>query len=176
MRNQIIEEIYRDTQYINYCRKVCNDSFLADDLFQYLILYLMEMPEGKLEALYNEGNLRNYIARIIYCSINGNRSQFLKEIKDSNNILSLNQCDFFLLKSENENENNKHLLLDKIDEFIDKEEKRCNTKKIYPVSLRLFEIYKKEGSCKAVSKLTGINYKTVSRHIKIIINKLKMEI
>lgn len=169
MRNQIIEEIYRDTQYISYCRKVCNDSVLADDLFQYLILYLMEMPEGKLEALYNEGNLRNYIARIIYCSINGNRSQFLKEI--TGNLINIDCTLLPNLDCSITAEKNK--LINKVKIILDRETKKCINNGEYPAHVKLLEIYVDHGSFKKVSDLTGIPYKTVRRNIQSLIAKIK---
>ena len=53
-----------------------------NDLFQYVVLYLMEMNEDKLIALSESGGLRMYVARIIYINAKSERSEFNKQYKD----------------------------------------------------------------------------------------------
>lgn len=201
MRDKIVSEIYSDNSYINYCYKVCRGRDIHKDLFQYVILYLMEMPQDKLERIYNEGGLRSYVARIIYCSINGNRSQFLKQINgepcESLPIIEPKQSvfnyhysndgmeDFISKKAKSfissgtvlqygeEVAYNVNFTLKKVNEVLNSEELYWKKKDMYPAPVRLFEIYLELGSFMEVSRATLIPYKTVRRHINDLINKIK---
>ena len=202
MRNKIIEEIYNDKQYIEYCFKVCKGKDLHKDLFQYVVLYLMEMPQEKLERLHRDGELKMYIARIIYCSINGNRSQFLKQLhggpseeippteprqtvfnyhydEDGADRYISKKARFFISSGTIlalggvDVAYKWDVILHKVYDVLDKETAYWEKKNLYPAPVRLFEIYLELGTFMAVSEKTKIPYKTVRRHIQELIEKIK---
>lgn len=152
-RNEIIENIYKDKKYIEYCKQVCR-SDLYQDLFQYTILYLMEMPESKLIALSESGDLRMYIARIIYINAKSERSDFNKKYKDK-----IIYNEFIEYEPFNED------LFIEVNKEIKHEMIECTKKNIYPASVKLLEIYAECGSYQEVANRTKIPYKTVRRHI-----------
>lgn len=166
-RNQIIEEIYNDKQYIDYCLKVCK-SDLHQDLFQYTVLYLMEMPKGKLEAIYKCGELRMYVARIIYINANSKRSQFNKQF-------NITDSDFDLTRVADV-QPEEDLTLQKVEIKLQEEVLFCHQKNIYPASVKLLEIYSELGSYQKVANATRIPYKTVRRHIQGLTEKIKASI
>ena len=153
-RNKIIEGIYKDKQYLNYCKQVCGIGDTYKDLFQYVVLYLMEMNEEKLIALSESGGLRMYVARIIYINAKSERSEFNKQYKDR-----VVYADMFEYEVIDET-----IFID-VEEELRKEVIYCNSKNIYPASAKLLEIYAECGSYQEVANRTKIPYKTVRKHI-----------
>lgn len=162
LRNEIIKQIYDDKQYINYCKQVCVGGDLYNDLFQYVVLYLMEMPKGKLESLYDSGGLRMYVARIIYINAKSERSEFKKQYIDK--IVYNEMYDV-------EGEDNEHLLI-KVSKEVEKEINECTAKGRYPASAKLLEIYAECGSYQEVANRTKLKYKTVRRLISELREKI----
>lgn len=160
-RNQIIEGIYKDQQYLNYCKQVCNGGDLYNDLFQYVVLYLMEMNEAKLIALNESGGLRMYVARIIYINAKSERSDFMKQY--TNRIV---YEDMYEHEPIDEN------IISDVEAELRKEVIFCNSKNIYPASAKLLEIYAECGSYQEVANRTKIPYKTVRRHIITLRDKI----
>lgn len=153
-RNEIIEGIYKDSQYLSYCKQVCGSGDLYKDLFQYAVLYLMEMNEDKLIALNESGGLRMYIVRIIYINAKSERSEFNKQYADR-----VVYEDMYEPESIDEN------IISDVEAELRKEVIFCNSKNIYPASAKLLEIYAECGSYQEVANRTKIPYKTVRRHI-----------
>lgn len=184
-RNEIIEGIYKDSQYLSYCKQVCNGGDLYNDLFQYVVLYLMEMNEAKLIALSESGGLRMYVARIIYINAKSDRSEFMKQYNGrielperayffeggNGNFVRNKQTNFErIIKSEQYNDSNnfgesEEYDIEDVEEELRKEVVFCNSKNIYPASAKLLEIYAECGSYQEVANRTKIPYKTVRRHI-----------
>lgn len=184
-RNEIIEGIYKDSQYLSYCKQVCSGGDLHNDLFQYVVLYLMEMNESKLIALSESGGLRMYVARIIYINAKSDRSDFMKQyngkielpegsyyfegknygkVKVSNFERVINSELFNANHNFSESEENLYDIED-VEAELRKEVIFCNSKNIYPASAKLLEIYAECGSYQEVANRTKIPYKTVRRHI-----------
>lgn len=153
-RNSIIEGIYRDKQYLNYCKQVCGIGDIYNDLFQYVVLYLMEMNEDKLIALSESGGLRMYVARIIYINAKSERSEFNKQYKDR-----LIYADMIEYEATDEN------IFFLIQQELENEVQECNAKNIYPASAKLLQIYAECGSYQEVANRMNIPYKTVRRVI-----------
>jgi len=169
-RNDIIKEIYLDKKYISYCKKIAG-KYMYDDLFQYVCLYLMEMDEDKLHELHKTNGLRMYITRIIYISINSNRSDF--KLKMFGRIKTDEVENVQLIQEETDN--NDEVII-KILVEIQKEVESCIKKNLYPASAKLFEIYTECGSYREVSKKTNIPYLTVRKHIQAFQKTIKERI
>lgn len=160
-RNAIIESIYKDKQYIGYCQRVCTKGDLYQDLFQYVILCLMEMNEDKLLRLHSDGGLRMYIVRIIYINAKSERSEFNKQYVDR--VVYADMSD-----NESINEN----LILEVENEIEIEKQNCIENNVYPASAKLLEIYAECGSYQAVANKTKIPYKTCRRHIHALREKI----
>ena len=153
-RNKIIEGIYKDKTYLNYCKQVCGIGDTYNDLFQYVVLYLMEMDEDKLIALSESGGLRMYVARIIYINSKSESSQFNKQYKER--VVFADMLEYEVIDES--------IFID-VEEELRKEVIYCNSKNIYPASAKLLEIYAECGSYQEVANRTKIPYKTVRKHI-----------
>ena len=165
-----ISEVAKDKRYIDYCRKIAGSS-LYEDLFQYVCLYLLEMDKDKLIMLHKSGGLRMYITRIIYISINSNRSEFKNQIFGKIKHDEINN-----LAIEDEDEADIYDCFNKISEEIKKEIFDNIKKNKYPASAKLFEIYVDCGSYIEVSRKTKIPYLTVRKHIQDFQKKIKRKI
>lgn len=168
MRNQIIQGVYNDKQYLSYCKRVCKQGDLYNDLFQYVVLYLLEMPELKLIELHESGNLRSYIARIIYINANSERSEFRKQYRSELDIDGL-----VLMQVEDYADFEIELKLNHVKSELTKEINECTEKGVYPASVKLLEMYAETGSFQEVANRTNIHYRTVYRHINSLIDKIK---
>jgi len=159
-KSDIVTEIYLDKNYINYCKKIAGKN-LCDDLFQYVCEYLLKMDEVKLKELHSKNELRMYVARIIYCSINGNRSQFKKELlgKVKYDELVSDITDYSFPSETTTTDE----VVTKINYIIKNETEKSIKVGQYPATVKLFEIYMELGDYKQVSKQTKIPYHTVRK-------------
>lgn len=172
-RNEIIEEIYKDRQYIDYCFRVCQGGDIHKDLFQYVVLYLMEMPKGKLEKIHKRGELRMYVARMIYINVNSQRSQFSKQYSTTGIVEFTPSVKYDYIENSEEQPD---LKLEKVETKLKEEVLFCHQKNIYPASVKLLEIYSELGSFQKVADATRIPYKTVRRHIMGLTEKIRSSI
>jgi len=166
-KNDILSEICSDKKYSEYCKKIGGD--LSDDLFQYVCLYLLEMNEEKLIQLHKTNGLRMYITRIIYISINSNRSDFKKQLFGRLKYEDVEHIEDIQIESNDD-------LINQIKKEIEKEICKSIKNNSYPATAKLFDIYLEMGSYKAVSNVTGIPYLTVRNHIKLFQKKIKSKI
>jgi DNA-directed RNA polymerase specialized sigma24 family protein len=168
-RNAIIESIYNDKKYINYCKQVLPNGDLYNDLFQYVCEYLLKIEEKKLIDLHKKNQLRMYVARIIYINAHSERSEFNKQYNERIDLESyLHEVD--LIDFDNSD------LIDFVKVEIENEINYCNENNIYPASIKLLEIYADLGSYKEVSVKTKIPYLTVINRISKIREKIKKNI
>lgn len=169
-RTEIINEITNDPNYLATCKRVCNGKDIYKDLYQYVVLYFLELDENRLIEIYNTGGIRNYIARVIYTQAYGKTSGFTREMKGA-----------FLFEEMQPHHNS--VITDGeisvVDEMINdydleikKECARCETKGIYPTSVKLYNIYEEKGCYREVSRCLNIPYRTVQYHIHGLRNKL----
>lgn len=165
----IVLEITKDRAYLDYCKKVCQFKDLHKDLYQYTILYLLEMDEKKLVRIYKEGGIRMYVARIIYINVNSSRSQFRKQFTSTDTLNFIPDTIMDVPEGVSES-------LEKVEKKIKEEVLFCHQKNVYPASVKLLEIYAELGSYQAVSDATRIPYKTVRRHIQGLTEKIRKSI
>lgn len=166
-RNDILNEIVSDKKYIDYCKKIAGD--LSDDLFQYVCLYLLEMNEEKLIQLHNTNGLRMYVTRIIYISINSERSEFKKQLFGRLKYEEVEHIEDVQTESNDD-------VINQINSLIDAEINKSIKKNCYPATAKLFQIYLECGSYKEVSKRTNIPYLTVLKHVQSFQSKIKSKI
>ena len=159
---KIIDLIVKDNSYLNYCKKVCGGRDIYKDLYQYTVLYLLEMNDTKLISIYNTGGIRNYIGRIIYVNGNIPTSVFKKEYEGK---IQIQDLDYERLQIKDENSDGLQNLMDEFDRELQKECNECIQKGIYPAAVKIYELYEEKGSYVEVSRATNIPYKTIQRYV-----------
>lgn len=162
-KHEIIEQVSKDNTYLDYCKKVCNGKDIHKDLYQYVILTMLEMNEETLIDVFNRGKIKAYVLGIIYKSIYGNRSSFFTEYEGKIKTEEINNISHFEL-SESEIEFDSKL--NEFDIELQKECNRCIVNGIYPAQVKIYEIYEEVGSYTKVAELTQIPFKTVQRYVK----------
>ncbi len=172
-RNDIVIAINADKKYKDYCIRVCNGKDIANDLYQYVIEQVLLMNEERLQALYNSGEIRMYLTRVIYINANSRTAPFLREHEniDSVDISSVESIDESTIDNEYS-----ELLTIKVKKEIEQEVTECLKAGSYPASVKLLELYAEHKSIKKVSELTLIPYMTVYRHVNTLRDKIKNKI
>lgn len=64
-KKAIIEMVYRDTEYKRICMRVCGGDELSNDLYQEMIMALLTYDEDKITGLYQRGELKWFVTRIM---------------------------------------------------------------------------------------------------------------
>lgn len=64
------------------------------DLSQIVYLHLLTMDEDKLRDLYDTGDIRFYLVRVIYLQLHGNRTTFDREVRRFQRITNPIEGDF----------------------------------------------------------------------------------
>jgi hypothetical protein len=81
--SQIALDVYNSGWLEKECRKICpNDRALADDLFQEILLIILEFkPAGALQRAYAKNEHLPFIKKIIMNQFNSQTSHFFKKYK-----------------------------------------------------------------------------------------------
>ena len=160
-RNEIIEQVSKESIYIDYCKRVCGGRDIYKDLFQFIILSLMEIEEEKLIGINERGKLKGYIVRMIYINANSKTSPFYREITGFEFVDTEFNYDVSYTESDEETE----IALNNFDEELKKECNKCEQRGVYPSAIKIYELYEQKGSYTEVSKCTQIPYKTILRYV-----------
>ena len=167
VKKEIIDKVANDKHYLNYCKRLCRGRDVYNDLYQYVMLYLLEMDEDKLINI-SKGNLKGYIERIIWVNAYYKTTPFHKKhalISCDNEF----RADDLVDDSESNSEEIHNRLIGAIDQTIKEEEERDNG---HSWDVELFKIWMKEGSASATARATSIPYHTVRININQIIEKI----
>jgi hypothetical protein len=83
IRQKIAIEIYNSNWLSNECRKICSkDTELQDDLFQEILLIILEFKEdGALQRAYKRNEHLAFIKKIIMNQFNSVTSPFYKNFR-----------------------------------------------------------------------------------------------
>ena len=160
----IIKEITEDVQYKQYCDNFSN----SDDLYQFVILSLLEMKEERLIAI-NKGNQKNYIKRMIWLNATSKTSPFFKLMGYNHelNLYDENKCtaqDDCLLSQEYEKTHEENY--NKLEKFINKEVEKLESEGKEPLALKLFYLNANGKSLHKLAKESGVPYPTIRYTIK----------
>lgn len=159
-RNEIVLQITQDKSYLEYCKKICQGRDVYQDLYQYTMLQVLEMEEEKLKKLFSE-DIRKYIGRIIWLSVNTKSSEFYRKfIKEGGEDIPVPNI------AEDETESEFDLFMDRFNSGLDRECNRCTQKGIYPTAAGIYEVYRLEGSITEASKKLNIPIPTIHRNIQ----------
>jgi len=143
----VITKTSQDKELKQICRKIGGN--LADDLFQELMLILLEYDKEKLLSIYNKGYYKWFLVKTLTNQFNSNSSPFAKKYRPK-------EIDFVLTSEYDHN----------IDILIDKIDKQLN--KLHWYDRELFKAYVESGSYRKLSKQTDIPFNSISRTVNYV--------
>jgi hypothetical protein len=156
---KIIELISNDREYKKLCRNICKDKSLYEDLFQELIIILLEYPADKIESLYNSNQLKWFVIRILKNQADSTTSPFYKKYnKFKNNTANLSPHINWIVESKYEGEYD--IEKDKFEQQVLDDFNICNSADEY-YKKNLFKEAVELGSVAKLSRKTGIYIKSV---------------
>lgn len=163
--SEIINQVARDPEYKTICRKFVS-SDLYEDLFQELIIILLEKPSDKIEEVYRTGGIKWFIIRILQNQTRSNGGFFRENILLSQQNREIFESDAIATEQEEDDKYYQQIV-----EFE-------RNKQVFETSSEwyeneLFFIYLEEQSYRAVERATGISRQAVQRSVEGYINKLK---
>jgi hypothetical protein len=143
----VIIKTSQDKELKQICRKIGGN--LAEDLFQELMLILLEYDKEKLLSIYNKGYYKWFLVKTLTNQFNSNSSPFAKKYRPK-------EIDFILTSDYDHN----------IDILIDKIDKQLN--KLHWYDRELFKAYVESGSYRKLSKQTDIPFNSISRTVNYV--------
>ena len=143
----VIIKTSQDKELKQICRKIGGN--LAEDLFQELMLILLEYDKEKLLSIYNKGYYKWFLVKTLTNQFNSNSSPFAKKYRPK-------EIDFILTSEYDHN----------IDILIDKIDKQLN--KLHWYDRELFKAYVESGSYRKLSKQTDIPFNSISRTVNYV--------
>ena len=149
---EIITKTSQDKELRQICRKIGGN--LSDDLFQELMVILLEYNQEKLIDIYNKGYYKWFLVKTLTNQFNSNSSPFNKKYrpKHVDHIIS---------------DNYDH----SIDIMIDKVNNKLN--QLHWYDRELFKAYIESGSYRKLSKQTDIPFNSISRTINNVKNYIR---
>lgn len=149
---ELITKTSQDKDLRQICRKIGGN--LSDDLFQELMVILLEYNEQKLIDIYNKGYYKWFLVKTLTNQFNSNSSPFNKKYrpKDIDYIITDNY-DY------------------SIDIMIDKVNNKLN--QLHWYDRELFKAYIESGSYRKLSKQTDIPFNSISRTINNVKNYIR---
>jgi hypothetical protein len=149
---EIITKTSQDKELRQICKKIGGN--LSDDLFQELMIILLEYNETKLVDIYNKGYYKWFLVKTLTNQFNSNSSPFNKKYRPKD-------IDFIISETYDHS----------IDITIDKINKQLN--KLHWYDRELFKAYIESGSYRKLSKQTDIPFNSISRTINHVKNFIR---
>ena len=149
--HEIINQTAKDKEIKSICKKIGGN--LSDDLYQELMVIILEYPKEKLVEIYNKGYFKFFIVRTLTNQFNSNSSPFNKLYR----LKEIEELPTF------EYDKNIDVLYHKVNNILDK---------LHWYDRELFKAYIEAGSYRKLSKITDIPFNSISRtinHVKSII-------
>ena len=195
-KEDIINKVTSDIFYNNYCEMKCNYRDIHKDLYQFIILSLLEMKEKKLKAI-NKGNLKGYVCRMIWLNATSKTAPFYKEYLQQNDIpidmfdkeykdeqipkhhdSYVNHCKEnhadCLLSLEYEKQHEEYCR--RLEIFITKEEQNFKKKGYAVLNVELLKLNVSGVSLRKIAKGSGIPYPSIRYTIKRLIDRINEDI
>ncbi len=162
----IINEVANSKEYLNLCKKIANGSELYRDLFQELIIILIEYDQEKIKGMHERGELKFFIVRILQNQFRSNSSDFYKKhVKFNANSSEITGVE----RQIEDIESSTHYKA--IVEYEVTKENFSTSHEWYENNL--FKSYLKEGSLRKLEKETGISRTAITNVINKYTSKLK---
>ena len=170
MRNQAIAELYTDKLFVTMCRKYGRED--NEELRSEVVTILLEMPDEKINHIIENGYILPYAINIIRLQSISKRDTFNKNFnhpfKFAIDIEELELIDESVNAEEIEY---KYLQADKLIDKIKNDSLDQYNEHFYGSRLALLKV--EHGSIKAVSRSTGIPYRSMQDALKKYVNYLK---
>lgn len=150
----LIKKICSDKEIKKTCKKIGGD--LSDDLYQELIIIILEYNKQSLLDIESKGYLNWFIVKILTNQFRSNSSYFSKLYRPKP-VLILPDVDY----------------VEQVDNDINFIESELN--KVHWYESKLMKEYIKMGSYRKLSAETGIPFTSISRTINKVKDKIKNE-
>jgi len=160
VKNEILSELANDERLRLQAFKVCRGNDLWKDVISEMLLYLAEMPEGKLERLYGKNELMPYCFKMIWLSVNSKTSPFYKKYIKLQEIPKEDTCDFDVTS----------ILVNEVLDELEKDRKN------YPTDINLYRLYLKFRSLRKVQEETGVPHSTIAHIVNRVTEEIKAKI
>jgi hypothetical protein len=149
---ELITKTSQDKELRQICRKIGGN--LSDDLFQELMIILLEYNQEKLIDIYNKGYYKWFLVKTLTNQFNSNSSPFNKKYRPKD-------IDYIITDSYDHS----------IDIMIDKVNNKLN--QLHWYDRELFKAYIESGSYRKLSKQTDIPFNSISRTINNVKNYIR---
>jgi len=167
---QIIDVIAKDGEYVKACKSIAKNNYLADDLYQELMIILLEYNEEKLILIWEQKRIKWFIISILLKMCHSNTSPFYAKIRKFGEK-SDDSIDFDELEDEEIKISKEIPDVFEILELTDEE--LIETEDGYAKSLLKMSV--ELGSVQKVSNATGIPYLSVWLSINNYKKKIKIK-
>lgn len=171
-KEQIIDLIYTDPEYLAACKQITNYADCSEDLFQEVIMKLFTHPEQELIDIYDRGEIRFFFVGIISRMWHWKRGNFYQLYRFPGTIGTPDHLEQIADIVE---EDDWHEFLQKAQDQVKaqlEERKQSNDKSEW-FDIHLFEKYLQYGSYRKLEQETGIARSTASARINRYKQKLK---
>jgi hypothetical protein len=162
---EIINKIAAGREYKDICRNIAKGNQLYEDLFQELIIILCEYDPVKLEDIYDRGQIKWFIIKILTNQYKSKHSPFHKKFRAFSERTTISDIDF----PEDPTDNNEDLL-NIVDTAI---ERHLFTDQNDWYETNLFKSYIEVGSLRKLSQKTGISRSAISYSVDGFKNTIK---
>ncbi len=164
-KNSIISEIAKSKEYIDACNRITYQHPLSADLFQDVLLILLEKDESYIIDLHTSGTLKFFFIRIILNQFRSNNSPFYKKYR------SIFETAHSIDNFDHHEDEPKGIDYS----FIDKDlEKPSDNKKDW-FEKNLIKALMKEKSLRELCKKSGITYYSAAQAINSYTTRVKHE-
>ena len=192
-RDKIITEITQDSFYMERCKHYTKGGDTYQDLYQFIMLSLLEMPEERLVSIYKV-NMKGYINRMIWINATSKTAPFYRQYRYSDYVdvqksshvsdvpsSSYNYYsggDYFIeLKLQEMNSEVDDLdILERIKDILAKESQKWLNKGKFPCNVTMLELYSELGSMRELARKTEIPYSTIRYNIDTLIKKINEDL
>lgn len=157
---EIIQELSKAEWLRKATKNIAKNNELANELYQYFFLTILEKPDEYVEKLHREGYLQFWSIRTLYLCINGNRHPFGESrIYDQYDVYELDFPDEPDILFEREQEEQlEQYRINRINEV---------TESAYFYERELFKLWCSGMSARAIHRKTDISVREVLRVIKL---------
>ena len=165
----IILDLYRSGEIRKACLTITGGNPLWRDLEQEAVLILLEKDPDKIAKMHQQGYLRFYIVRLIINLYRGNNNQFAKKYRHHDERVEIDP--------ETQSELNDYdPLLDDLWAIAQSEMDSWAKDGAFPYDKELLNLLMQTGNMKAMSRETGIPYRSIIYSIEQAKAKIKSAI
>lgn len=163
-KKEIIEKICGNKEYMRICKRIAEGDPLYEDLYQELILLLLEYDATRLEGIYARGELNWFIVGCLSNMYRSNRSGFHAKYRHRQHTVEIT----YDLPGNQQAYNPE---LDRLYDDVNKELKNLSW-----YEQELFRSYLREGSVRKLAARTQIPYRTIGLTVMKVRNKINRKV